>query len=322
MTNIGRPFLIMALAGWALVAGCQNNIHIRVERVLGVSSVSRDSGIGRQISDTVDNLTRIIDRCQDAQASAAEFIAQFPETAGTPEAPAPTQRSVAAQLESYLIALDTIAQRSREFRAECEGWYEPTEAGRRRDDPRGVLGRVRDFMEARRDDLLEWPEMLRDIPVLGDLGTAESARAADWAVKYTDSQISRGDDFLVSIQGVGQQAGKTSQQAKKGFGGFVSTDVYPINPSDPYYAEILKSSSPIASAIRIPFWQSTSLEPITEVKVGASGDSAVMIVMEHPAQVRVYQVSNDPAQLTRNIGLLINKATGAAAKYLSAGVVP
>ena len=102
----------------------------------------------------------------------------------------------------------------------------------------------------------------------------------------------------------------------------MSTDIYPINPSDPKYEEILKSRSPILAVLLAPFWQNTSLETITEAHVAVSGDSAIMLVMEHPGQIRVFQVTMDPTQITRNIGMLISKATTATAKFMSSGTTP
>lgn len=291
--------LLLGIAG----AGCQNTIHIRVERVLGVSSVARESQVGRQLDATVDTLTRIIDRCQKTQEDARAFQSQFPESAASNGAP--TRASVGRQLESYDRALKEIAAGATVLRHECERYFKPGESGAGVPNPRLTLTRVRDFCEMTREDLQEWPQVLEGIPNLETLGADASRQAIVDSPKILTLEVEI-----------------AAAQTKRGFGGFVSTDVYVINPSDPQYAAILKSGSPVLAALRTPFSRSTSLETITEAKVSASGDSAAMLVMEHPGQIRVYQVSNDPAQLTRNIGMLVNKATGAAAKYLTAGATP
>ena len=63
-----------------------------------------------------------------------------------------------------------------------------------------------------------------------------------------------------------------------------------------------------------------SQQPLTNVRTSVSGDSSIMVVIEHPRQARVYQVSNDPVQLTRNISFLVTKASAAAARFASGGV--
>ncbi len=296
--NCRHQIACLALATcWLLAGGCQNTIKVKVERVMGVSSLSRNSHMGRQLDDTVDNLTRIIESCRDARAAAQRFIQQFPEDVYPPGS-APTQASVSRQLESYQAALNDIETNARLRRTECEAYFVGSEGPP--PDPRATLARVRDFCETARADLRDWPLLLKNMPVVAAL---EAELPTDVPVVRTQKAAVEASDVIIDNVTV------TLLAAKRGFGGFVATDVYPINPSDPAYELVLGRSR-------------LSSQPLTQVSVGASGDSAVMLVMEHPGQVRVYQVSNDPAQLTRNIGLLINKATNAAAKYMSAGVAP
>ncbi len=95
------------------------------------------------------------------------------------------------------------------------------------------------------------------------------------------------------------------------FGGFHSVGIYKINPADPAYKKILT-----ARTIKL------SEEPITGPSTQGLGDLSVMIVQEKPGQFRLYQISNDPTQLLKNVALLVNKATAAAAKYFSGGLAP
>lgn len=108
------------------------------------------------------------------------------------------------------------------------------------------------------------------------------------------------------------EAGKTGAAiGKRTFGGFRSIGVYEINPADPAYRKILG-----------PDTAQLSLDAITSDNVTALGDSSVMIVQETPGQFRVYQISNDPTQIMRNVALLVSKALAAASKYFSGGLAP
>lgn len=86
-----------------------------------------------------------------------------------------------------------------------------------------------------------------------------------------------------------------------GFGGFRQGGVFQINPGDPAYDRVL-SAKPAA-------------HPITEVRVRAVGDTGVMLVQESPAQMRLYQISNDPATIMRNASFIMNKVLQAAVKF-------
>ena len=98
-----------------LATGCQNNIQIKVEKVMGVSSVSRNSRIGRQLSRSIDNLNAIISSCEAAHAARLEFISSFPR----PELPGPTPDSVKRQLGNYEDALNVIIDESTPLRQLC-----------------------------------------------------------------------------------------------------------------------------------------------------------------------------------------------------------
>lgn len=90
-------------------------------------------------------------------------------------------------------------------------------------------------------------------------------------------------------------------QSRPGFGGFQQAGVYRINPGDPHYDAVLKAKA-IGS-------------PLTAVSVAATGDSGFMIVQESPGQMRLYELTNDPIALTRNVSFIIDKVLQAAVKF-------
>jgi len=92
-----------------------------------------------------------------------------------------------------------------------------------------------------------------------------------------------------------------ASRARPGFGGFQQAGVYRINPGDPHYDEVLKAKA-IGS-------------PLTAVSVAATGDSGFMIVQESPGQMRLYELTNDPIALTRNVSFIIDKVLQAAVKF-------
>lgn len=92
-----------------------------------------------------------------------------------------------------------------------------------------------------------------------------------------------------------------ASRTRPGFGGFQQAGVYRINPGDPHYDAVLKAN-PIGS-------------PLTAVKVAATGDSGFMIVQESPGQMRLYELTNDPIALTRNVSFIIDKVLQAAVKF-------
>jgi len=92
-----------------------------------------------------------------------------------------------------------------------------------------------------------------------------------------------------------------ASRTRPGFGGFQQAGVYRINPGDPHYDAVLKAK-PIGS-------------PLTAVTVAATGDSGFMIVQESPGQMRLYELTNDPIALTRNVSFIIDKVLQAAVKF-------
>ena len=92
-----------------------------------------------------------------------------------------------------------------------------------------------------------------------------------------------------------------ASRARPGFGGFQQAGVYRINPGDPHYDAVLKADA-IGS-------------PLTAVSVAATGDSGFMVVQESPGQMRLYELTNDPIALTRNVSFIIDKVLQAAVKF-------
>lgn len=86
-----------------------------------------------------------------------------------------------------------------------------------------------------------------------------------------------------------------------GFGGLRQGGVYQINPGDPAYDRVLNGKA--------------AANPISEVIIAATGDTGVMLVQESPAQMRLYQISNDPSAILRNASFILNKVLQAAVKF-------
>lgn len=86
-----------------------------------------------------------------------------------------------------------------------------------------------------------------------------------------------------------------------GFGGYRQGGVYQINPGDPAYGRVLNAG--------------VAAQPITEIVLNAAGDTCVMLVQESPAQLRLYQVSNDPTSILRNASFILNKIMQGAVKF-------
>ncbi len=117
------------------------------------------------------------------------------------------------------------------------------------------------------------------------------------------------------LKGVSEQAEglelAVQTAGKDGFGGFRTIGVTEIDASDRAYRSILTSNS-------VPL----SHDSFSKLKATTTGDATVIIVQESPTEFRLYQISNDPTTLMKNISLLVAKATAAAAKYLSGGISP
>lgn len=136
-------------------------------------------------------------------------------------------------------------------------------------------------------------------------------KAIDAAAKVTKLLRVEFDLFERHIQDTTNRvrilAVSTTAEQQVGFGGFQTPDIYPISPSDPLYEQVLAS---------------TDLKEITSATVDSVGDVSIMIVLEDPAQARVYQVSNDPSQIARNVSMLVTKASLAMSRFATVGLTP
>jgi hypothetical protein len=313
MTCNYRLWLAASTLLATLTTGCQNTLTVRVERVLGLPALQlkHNSLLGTELDGTIDQLSRVIRDCADIQNTMTEFVRTFPE--------GNYQIAVESVLEPWREQLKTTGKEAQKWRQVCRGYFDVADITSETQDARRTLSDVKGFLDEQLSLLRAWQETADLIAQLDgfvqslaqgpDSGRAESEAVA--SVRLLDRLKREASEQLEVLR----------QRARTvGFGGFVSTDVYPINPSDPRFAGILKSSSPWTGLGNALFKRNVSFQALTAVTVGVSGDSSLMLVMEHPGQVRVYQVSNDPTQLTRNIALLISKATSAAAKFATGGI--
>jgi hypothetical protein len=314
-------WVLVAVFALPLTTGCQNKIHVRVEKVRNVWSMNRESRIGRALEDAIESLSHIVNQCTQAEIALDRHIESL-----EPE----VQEGERSFTSGYRAVLRGTADDARELIRKCEAIFFPPSPASTDAPlvvPRQTLAEVREFLDLTSRNRQTWKEALAGFPELETLlekvrlgqnknATAkekEDAAEAEGQAELLEV-IHRGRDSVVVAA-----AAEAAKTTKIGFGGFMSTDVFVINPSDPKYAEILKSPSPVGSFFVAPWYRNTSVETLTEAVVAVTGDSAVMLVMESPGQVRVYQVRMDPTQITRNIGLLVSKATGAAAKYAAGG---
>lgn len=313
MKNARNSIGVLAIISTVLVTGCQNKLHVRIEKVVGVQSLNPDSELGRQIEEAGAALEDIFGTITDAQIRLDEFIDVFPRK---------ERRKLKNETLEWRDVLKEIGNQARALREECEACLYGRCSHKMKLDPRATLRNIRRFAEKQAEIKSDWEDTFGKLAILQDYTTYMNLSDEEFSPENKKKLESAKTNLEAVLTEISSSAGLALRASAMAFGGFKSTDVYPINPSDPMYAEILKSQSPIWAVIKVPFWSNTSLEPMTETWVGVSGDSAIMVVMEHPGQARVFQVSNDPAQITRNIGLLISKATSAAAKYTSDGLAP
>jgi hypothetical protein len=210
----------------------------------------------------------------------------------------PPEETDAARLglKDYRAVVQGVAAEAATLREELRDYYAApdilTTAGEARDTAR----RAEAFFERSGESLRKWHAAAGRVVGLQDL--TRDARLGNLTAA---NGIAAWDEVGAEVA----RAVSTTSAARRppiGFGGFTATDAYAINPSDPKYQQVLGGKG-------------TRFATLTKATFGASGDSAVMMVMEHPGQIRVYQVSNDPTQVTRNVGLLVSKATQAAAKF-------
>ncbi|MBN1343843.1 MAG: hypothetical protein JXQ73_14260 [Phycisphaerae bacterium] len=340
----GSAVLLLLLA-----TGCQNQFTLRVEKVCGVSSsrIRRESRIGRALQSSERQLTVIVEQCKKGRQEVNGFIAETEKSGAIPgskgecapscsspspacqsEGPVATSeaapddvdqiyrpvdlaKAVRSNLDELTETLTTTELKAIDLRVKCMAYFEPKADEGGLPAPQDVLDEMRLFSDEAIRNLDEWYVAMRDAGWLNRLLEGEFGGALQ---EYSAAASKR----AAMVAG---ELTILNMRADPGFGGFMTTDVYVVNPSDPKYEEVLGCCEPKGK------WlcgkrRRLGLEPITKVSLGASGDSALMVVMEHPGQARIYQISNDPTVLARNVAMLVSKATAAAAKFVVSGAVP
>jgi len=332
-------FSLPMLSVVVMSLGCQNTLTIRVQRALVPSSLHlrHSSRLGVQLDTAIVNLNSLMSTCEAMDRTLDDWVKGFPEGEYREAAQNNTKfwredlRDVASG-ESKPEEPTAI-----ELRNECASYYSLVDITAHVDHIRETLRQVDKYLTYRVPLLQNWIDQAKTTQMLSgvarkfDLKMQEIEKADDQATardaKDKREQGSAQEKLRTLMQekqgeSLAQIEVRAAQAAKKRFGGFVATDVYLVNPSDPKYVDILKTRGPWHSLFKEVFWQDVSAESFTKASAGVTGDSAIMFVMEHPGQVRMYQVSLDPTQITSNIGMLVSKAAAAGAKYMSAGVAP
>jgi hypothetical protein len=298
--------LLLAVLVLAISGGCQNTLELRVQRVCMPDETELQPGsrLGRALTRSVSNLREVVEYAEAFDAAHARLLEAVSDT---------------KQAASFRPALEPLHRRVGEIRiraesliAEAQGHFDQPNAVNHKPEIRQTLSEVEEFFEADGRELGSyWAQMAR-LPVLEMIARpkppdASAAAAVDAEERELAANVT--SEASKAAAEVDVVASRGRQDAQPGFGGFVATDVYEINPSDPGWARVFGSR-----------WRRPRLsrEPITRASLGVSGDSAVMVVAEHPGQMRVYQISNDPTQLARNVSLLVGKAAAAAAKFAAA----
>lgn len=231
--------------------------------------------------------SRLGRRLTSAVSSLEDFIAQCASVKNHIKGLIDSKKVSASSVKYFRGLVQVASEKAKTLLNECKGRRDEAGIVAREEELQVTLIKVKDFFD-------------------------DSVRIFNRAKKQAAKRVvleSLGREFVATRD----LAATGTRKVSPGFGGFVAGDVYAIKPSDPMYATIFTTSS---SRIK------TSSEPITKVSIGVTGDSSIMLVVEHPGQIRVYQVSNDPTTIVRNIALLVSKATAAAAKFLASGTTP
>jgi len=277
MKNFPTMRLGLLAAVLGLTAGCQNQVTVRVERVVldpEAATLQRDSRLGRTVElalTSLDELSQAYDSilvaCKE-DAKTEQFLEAV--TRKVQDQQAATRKRIEA-LEDLFRGEDASAGDIR---------WELCRTG-------VFFGQYSRFASDLKEALATVVENLaKDNPMRQNLGNIR-AKVLPQAVKTAE---------------VAGAAETRTNQAM--FGGFCSSDVYEINASDPVYRRILGAS---------PAKHSRAC--VTRVDAGATGDSTIMIVMESPCQFRLYQISNDPTRIVQNLSLITQKVLAAALRF-------
>lgn len=303
--NDRRRTLLPLLALWiaALSAGCQNTLELRVQRVClpEDTQLRPNSSLGAALTKSVENLEKVVQYGQAFDSRYREFVNGLSQRHRAIFEPA---------LAAYVDRVKEIQQEASELAQTCRAYFETSDATGQKAEIKRTLNEITALFGQDVRELQSLWAQAKQVPSIRALTTAEPPGDDRAVADAMEAQAGFRQCDAASRKVTGL-ASRGVQDAKVGFGGFVATDVYEINPSDPGWARVFGSRR---GGSRV------SREPISRVSLGVSGDSAAMVVAEHPGQMRVYQISNDPTQLAGNVALLVSKAVAAAAKFTNAGL--
>ncbi|MHC4091778.1 MAG: hypothetical protein ACYSVY_16185, partial [Planctomycetota bacterium] len=126
-------------------AGCQNTIKIKIEKVIGVSSVSHNSQVGRAMEMAILAMDQVQDSCRDHQDVAAKYVKSLqanPEMLAAKKLNLQAVRGGATRLNTLL---ENLSSRAHVLRNECASYFEPASPVRSRTTPQDTLHRVVGF---------------------------------------------------------------------------------------------------------------------------------------------------------------------------------
>ncbi len=284
--------VLPVLGSLLFLAGCQNSLEVRVQRCLIAPDLylREKSEFGRRLRAAVGDLEKFKESC----GATWQAIEKWARGKKQPDMAIRT-------LGDWPKEVERASEEAQPWIAECNAYFLAPDFTREVLNARQTIHEVGEFLSLRARRLQQ---------------AAETAMGLEHVKKTLGVKTGESSSLTKAFSGNQKTVDEALRGAFRsenlGFGGFHSTDVFVINPSDPKYADILRNDA----------WQNVSARPFTFAFSGVSGDSSIMFVFEHPGQIRVYQVSMDPTQITRNIGLLLSKATAAAAKYMTGGLAP
>lgn len=288
-----RIVQVAALIGTCVLAsGCQNNVEITVEHVQGMQTtrLAPDSRLGRQVDAAYTQLFALAEACNSAVDKIDDFVASVPSD------------KFEFVESTFVDARDVISGTA----VSATNHMEDCRSFLKGDGETSIVDRAPEI----RAKLLSISAFLKDRQVVlksyAAAGMEIDAIRGFIAGANVEADIRKLDELAVNLE-TAVEAASNVDPLRVGFGGFAATDVYAITPSDPAYEEILNSAK-------------FSKRPITSATVNVSGNSSIMLVMEHPGQFRIYQISNDPTQLAKNVAFIVSKAAEGAARFSGIGL--
>lgn len=302
------------------IAGCQNSFTIKVERVLvdpKLEGVQNSSRLGTALTDAIRGLSAIRESYKKIQNAISDGNA----TLETPTS------SVHGQLQTaYVAAADAINVVSNQITELKELLDKPwpiesssiaknaknKNASTSASSKTGAQNNEPDDVAALKERVI-WALRRAEALSIVEAARAQSLqKALQAATKGAASPFKDAFKFeFEKVQAIALQL--QNRMASVGFGGFRQLGVYEINLSDPNYRLLFGADEEDKPA-------KVSTSPVSLVQVDASGDSSIMVIAESPGQYRLYQLTNDPTQLARNIALIVQKITVAALKFATAGL--